>query len=160
MYRPTEQELCEFVYKEADLLDSQDFDSWLHLFTEDAVYWMPLGLDQQDPKLHSSLMYEDKLLLQIRVERLANRRTYSQNPRSRCHHLLQRPKVELVDHDAAAYRLRTAFHYVETRHDDQALYAGWATHHLTREDNALRIRLKRVDLLNCDAALGSIQLFM
>jgi hypothetical protein len=27
-------------------------------------------------------------------------------------------------------------------------------------DGALKIRLKRVDLVNCDAALGSIQLFL
>jgi hypothetical protein len=34
------------------------------------------------------------------------------------------------------------------------------THHLTTVDGALKIRLKRVDLINCDAALGSIQLFV
>jgi hypothetical protein len=27
-------------------------------------------------------------------------------------------------------------------------------------DGALRIRMKRVDLVNCDAALGNIQLFL
>ena len=31
---------------------------------------------------------------------------------------------------------------------------------LNRQDGALKIRLKRVDLINCDAALGSIQLFV
>jgi hypothetical protein len=50
-------------------------------------------------------------------------------------------------------------HYVETRQDRQDLYALWATHHLAVINGALRIRLKRVDLVNCDAALGSIQLF-
>jgi hypothetical protein len=29
-----------------------------------------------------------------------------------------------------------------------------------RQDGALRIRLKRIDLLNCDAALPSVQLFL
>ena len=51
-------------------------------------------------------------------------------------------------------------HYVESRADEQTLYAAWVTHHLTVVDGALKIRLKRVDLINCDAALGSIQLFV
>jgi hypothetical protein len=51
-------------------------------------------------------------------------------------------------------------HYVETRQDRQDLYAAWATHELGLVDGALRIRLKRVDLVNCDAAFGNIQLFL
>ena len=52
-------------------------------------------------------------------------------------------------------------HYVETRFDEQMLYAAWATHHADdRRMAGCRIRLKRVDLVNCDAAFGSIQLFM
>ena len=51
-------------------------------------------------------------------------------------------------------------HYVETRLDEQNLYAAWATHTLARRGRRLRIKLKRVDLVNCDAAFGNIQLFM
>ena len=51
-------------------------------------------------------------------------------------------------------------HYIETRLDEQTLFAVWATHHLAVEDGRLRIKLKRVDLINCDAAFGNIQLFM
>jgi hypothetical protein len=51
-------------------------------------------------------------------------------------------------------------HYVETRLDEQQLYAAWATHTLVREGDALKIKLKRVDIVNCDAAFGNIQLFM
>jgi 3-phenylpropionate/cinnamic acid dioxygenase small subunit len=156
----TNQQLVDFVYAEARLLDEQRFEEWLNLFTEDAYYWMPLAPDQQDAKLHTSLMYEDKLLLRVRVERLAGARTFSQQPRSRSHHLLQRPMVEQADRDAGQYKLRTAFHYVETRLDQQQLYAGWTTHELVTQDRELRIRLKRVDLVNCDAAFGNINLFM
>jgi 3-phenylpropionate/cinnamic acid dioxygenase small subunit len=156
----SERQLIDFVYAEARLLDEQRLDDWLNLFTEDAYYWMPLAPGQQDPRLHTSLLYEDKLLLRVRVERLAGARTYSQQPRSRSHHLLQQPSVERADRDAGTYSLRTAFHYVETRLDTQNLFAGWATHELVTQDDALRIRLKRVDLVNCDAAFGNINLFM
>lgn len=155
-----DKQLVDFVYAEARMLDEQRFDDWLQLFTEDARYWMPLAPGQQDPRLHSSLLYEDKLLLRVRVERLAGARTYSQQPRSRSHHLLQQPSIEQADRDAGRYTLRTAFHYVETRLDTQTLFAGWATHELVTQEGALRIQLKRVDLVNCDAAFGNINLFM
>jgi hypothetical protein len=56
--------------------------------------------------------------------------------------------------------VRCAFHYVETRLDAQTLFVGWATHELVLIDGALRIQQKRVDLVNCDAAFGNINLFM
>ncbi len=160
----TDQDAIEFVYAEARLLDALKFEDWLDLFAEDGHYWMPLAHDQVDAKLHTSLMSEDKLLLRIRVERLKGQRTYSQQPRSRCHHLLQRPEIQADNPwhkpEAGQYVVRTAFHYVEARVDDQKLYAGWTTHELRVENGQLRIRQKRVDLLNCDAALSNIQLFM
>ncbi len=160
----TDQDLIGFAYAEARMLDEQRFEDWLALFTEDGYYWMPLTHGQTDPVLEGSLMYEDKLLLRVRVERLAGQRTYSQQPVSRSHHLLQQPTVE-TSHpwhmpSQGQYVVRAAFHYVETRKDQQTLYAGWSTLELLADGAALRIRQKRVDLLNCDAALRSIQLFM
>lgn len=155
-----ERQLADFVYAEARLLDEQRFDEWLALFADEGHYWMPLTPGQDDPRLQTSLMYEDRLLLRIRTERLAGARTFSQQPRSRSHHLLQAPRVEHADAAAGRYRVRTAFHYVETRRDEQSLYAGWATHDLRVVEGSLRIVLKRVDLVNSDAAFGNINLFM
>jgi len=157
---PTDQELIDFVVREARLIDQQRFDEWLDLYADDAYYWMPLEWNQTDPRLTCSLMYEDKLLLSIRVERLKGARTFSQKPKSRCHHVLQTPQVDSRDATANSYVTWTAMHYVETRLEEQTLYAAWATHHLTVENGKLRIKLKRVDLINCDAAFGNIQLFM
>ena len=70
MSLPTSQDLIDFVVAEAALLDELRFEDWLQLFTEDGHYWMPLAHGQTDPRLHASLMYEDKLLLQERVARL------------------------------------------------------------------------------------------
>lgn len=160
MAGPTDQALIDFVLREARLLDEQRFDEWTALFTGDGHYWMPIERGQTDPRLTTSLMYEDKLLLRIRAERLKGARTFSQKPKSRSHHLLQTPQIDRRDEAANEYVTWTAMHYVETRRDEQTLYAAWATHHLTVVDGALRIRLKRVDLVNCDAAFGSIQLFL
>lgn len=157
---PTDQELIDFVVREARLIDQQRFDEWLALYADDAYYWMPLEWNQTDPRLTCSLMYEDKLLLSIRVERLKGARTFSQKPKSRCHHVLQTPQVDSRDPAANSYVTWTPMHYIETRMDEQTLFAAWATHHLAVEDGRLKIKLKRVDLINCDAAFGNIQLFM
>lgn len=157
---PTEQQLIAFIVAEARLLDEARWDEWLALFADDGIYWMPLEPGQTDARLHASLLHEDKLLLQVRIERLRGARTFSQQPKSRCHHLLQAPTVESRDDVAGVWTTRTAFHYVETRLSEQTLYAGWASHQLAMIDGQLRIRLKRVDLVNCDAAFGNMQLFM
>lgn len=154
------QRLIDFVLDEAQMLDEGRYAEWLDLFTDDARYWMPIAPGQTDPLLHNSLMYEDKLLLRIRIERLSGARTYSEQPRSRCHHLLQTPRIQRFDEARGEFQLKTAFHYVETRLDRQTLYAGWATHHLVTDGGRLRIRLKRIDLVNGDAAFGNISLFM
>ena len=157
---PSNQDLVDFVLHVVRLLDDQRFDDWLALFTDDGRYWMPLERGQTERRLHCSLMDEDTLLLKVRIERLHGARTFSQQPGSRCHHLLQQPAIESRDEAAGLYVTRTAFHYVETRIDEQQLYAGWATHTLKATPEGLRIQLKRVDLVNCDAAFGNIQLFM
>lgn len=157
---PTDADLVQFLYREARLLDEHRFEEWLDLFTEDGRYWMPLEWGQTDRKLTASLLDEDLLLLRVRVERLKGNRTFSQKPKSRCHHVLQAPAVDKRDTAGNTYETYTPFHYVETRLDEQQLYAGWAKHTLTVAGGKLKIRMKRVDLVNCDAAFGNIQLFM
>jgi 3-phenylpropionate/cinnamic acid dioxygenase small subunit len=160
MNAPTAQDLIGFVIHEARLLDELRFDEWLDLFTGDGRYWMPLEYGQTDPILHNSLYYDDILLLRIRVERLKGAKTYSQKPRTRCHHVLQTPVVDKMDPESNCYETWTPFHYLETRLDEQSFFAGWSRHHLTLADGALKMCLKRVDLVNCDSAFGNIQMFM
>lgn len=156
----TDQDLVRFVVREARLLDEKRFDEWLTLFAEDGYYWVPLAHGQTDPVLHTSLAYEDRLLLELRVERLKSPRAFSQQPPSRCHHLLQTPTVETFDAAANRFVVRTEFHYTEAQGDETQFYVGTFFHHLTVHDGALKMTLKRVNLLNCDAALPAVQLFI
>ena len=36
------QEIEEFLYREAELLDERRYEEWLDLFTEDTHYFMPM----------------------------------------------------------------------------------------------------------------------
>jgi 3-phenylpropionate/cinnamic acid dioxygenase small subunit len=160
MTAPSDAELARFVKREARLIDEKRFDEWYELFAEDGHYWVPAAPAQADPLLHNSLAYEDKLLLKLRVERLKSDRAFSLRPASRSLHVLQEPEVEKRDESRAEYLTRTPFLYTETRGDDSQRYAATAWHTLVFSAGSLRIKLKRVDILNCDAALPSIQLFL
>lgn len=153
-------QLIEFVYDEAAILDEMRWEDWLSLYHTDGRYWMPLEWQQQDPVLQPSLMYEDQLLLTVRVERLSGERTFSQKPKSRCHHLLQRPRVLSLGEGDGIFKLRTSFIYTETRGDNLERYSGWVSHDLVEVEGALKIMLKRVDLINFDAPFGNLQLFI
>jgi 3-phenylpropionate/cinnamic acid dioxygenase small subunit len=158
--RPTDNQLAEFIYREARLLDEKRFDTWYERFTDDARSWMPLTRGQPDGRTHTSLFYEDKLLLKVRIERLRHPNAFSQQQPSFCQHVLQQPALEPAGSSAGELHMRTPFLYVETQLDSQMLLAGIAYHHLTTMDGALRIRMKKIELLNCDAALPSIQLLI
>ncbi|HET6600129.1 MAG TPA: aromatic-ring-hydroxylating dioxygenase subunit beta [Burkholderiaceae bacterium] len=156
----TVRDLIDFVATEARLIDEGSFDAWLSLFAEDGTYWVPLaGATQADPFSHNSLAYEDRLLLALRIERLKNPRAHSLRVATRCQHVLQASSVERHDNATGQYELRTPFVYVETRGERQLMLAGSARHQLTVVDGALKIRQKRVDLLDADAPLPAIQLF-
>jgi 3-phenylpropionate/cinnamic acid dioxygenase small subunit len=156
----TEKMIADFIYREAELLDTMQWQAWLDLFDAEGRYWMPMEWQQQDPVLQPSLMYEDLLLLKVRIERLAGERTFSQKPKSRCHHLLQAPQIVACDTATGIFRAKTSYIYTETRGDMLERYSGWASHDLVRVDDALKIKLKRIDLINFDAPFGNIQLFM
>ena len=156
----TYENLLAFLYREARLLDDKRYAEWNALFTDDAFYWLPLVPDQEDGYQHTSHMYEDKLLRELRIERLKSPRAFSQQPPSRCHHLLQNPTVESFEPQSNRYVVRTEFHYTESQGDELQFYVGTFFHHLTVSDGALRMTLKRVNLLNCDAALPAVQLFI
>ena len=158
--RPPDSELVDFVCREARLLDEKRFLEWYELFTDDARYWVPLTRGQPEGETSTSLFFEDKLLLRLRIERLQHPNAFSQQQPSFCQHVLQTPAVEAAQPESNRYVLRTPFMYFETQLDRQLVLAGVAYHYLTSIDGALRVRTKKIELVNCDAALPSIQLLL
>lgn len=156
-----ERELIDFVVREARLLDERRYEEWNALFADDAIYWVPLVPDQPEGLDHTSHLYEDKLLRELRIERLKSPRAFSQQPPTRSLHLLQTPTVEPADPARPDEHLvRTVFQYTESQGDELNTFVGVCRHRLVVEGGALRIRQKRVDLINSDAALPAVQLFI
>lgn len=152
--------LIDFVYDEARLLDEKRLEEWYELFTEDGLYWMPLTRGQTEGRTQTSLFHEDRLLLNVRIKRLRSPNAFSQNEPSWCQHVLQAPRIESRDDAAGTWVLRTPFTYLEVQRDDQQIYGGVAWHHLKLQDGQLRMQMKKIDLLNRESALASIQLLL
>ena len=144
-----------FLIHEARLLDEGYFDDWLALFTEDARYWVPIQANQTDPFETVSLMYDDRRLLETRVRRLSDPRIYSQEPRSRTSRTVTNVTQE-PDADKPGITVRSKFVLVEYRREDQRLFAGTYFHRLVGEGSAMRIAMKKVELVNCDAPLDGL----
>jgi 3-phenylpropionate/cinnamic acid dioxygenase small subunit len=92
------QEVEEFLYQEADLLDARKFREWLDLLAEDLVYFMPIRRNvkfgEQDARENTrqgegiSWFDEDKWTVTKRVEQILTGVHYAEEPLSRVTHMV------------------------------------------------------------------------
>lgn len=144
----TQRRIESFLHVEAKLLDSGDFEGWLTLYEPQGIYWMPSQPGQSDPLNVASIVYEDHGILSIRVQRLLEERALVLTPMPRTTHLVS--NIEAQREDSGDYTVQAAFVCIEHQADKQRIYSGRHTYHLAPVDDSFRIRLKRVDLVNCD----------
>ncbi|MFN7751557.1 MAG: aromatic-ring-hydroxylating dioxygenase subunit beta [Pseudomonadota bacterium] len=157
------REACErFVIDEARLLDDRRFRDWLALFTDDGAYWVPAEPNQPTPHGRVSLFYDDRELMGNRIERLEHPLIHVQTPPSRTVHLVGSITLEPMRTEpwlpAADLLVQSSVMMAECRLDAQRLFAARQWHWLRVVDGRLRIVLKRVDLVDCDAAFEAIAL--
>ena len=147
-------ELEEFLYHEAWLLDQGRFDEWIELYTDDATYWIPLQADQSDPLTTSSIVYDDRRLLEVRVRQFQHPRAHARVPVPRTVH--QIGNVRVIESDGRDVRVSSTLLLVEFRRERQRVWGALVEHRLRRTDQGLRIAAKRVDLVNSEAELDGI----
>lgn len=82
-----------FLTAEARLLDERRFDEWEALFTDDAVYWLPISPDGGSTGA-VSIIHDDRRRLHERVYRLTQTPVLDQNPPSRTVHFVSNVEVE------------------------------------------------------------------
>ena len=157
---PTVVDLQAFVANEACCLDEQRWDDWAALFDPESWYWLPASSHHSDPLAQASHLYDDSLLRRVKLLRLQSPQAHSQKPAGRCHHLLQASEVRLCDATANRFELRTPFIYTELRAGRTVTLPGVAWHHLRVRDGALRIVLKRVDLLHAAEPLPAVEFYI
>jgi len=143
----------QFLFHEAQLLDTQRYEEWLALFTEDATYWVPLEQNQKDPHETSSLIYDDRTLLELRVKQFRHPRAHARAPLARTVHQVG----NIVVQDLVVTSTLTV---VEFRNERQKLWAGLVEHRLRRERDSFRIARKRIDLVNSEGELEGISILL
>jgi benzoate/toluate 1,2-dioxygenase subunit beta len=143
----------QFLYHEARLLDTQQLEAWLELFTEDATYWVPLERDQKDPLETSSIIHYDRTLLELRVKQARHPRAHARLPLARTVHQVGNVMVE---DDKDEVRVRSTLQVVEFRNEKQRLHGALVEHRLRKTNGTFKIAHKRVDLVNSEGELDGI----
>ncbi len=144
----------QFLYHEARLLDTQQLEAWLELFTDDATYWVPLERNQKDPLETSSIIHDDRTLLELRVKQARHPRAHARQPLARTVH--QVGNVMVSEEESGEITVNSTLQLVEFRNEKQRLYGALVQHRLRRAGHNFRIVHKRVDLVNSEGELDGI----
>ncbi len=150
--------VVEFLYREARLADEARYAEWLALWTDDAVYWVPASTDPAaDPETRISHIYDNRARLETRIKLLQTGHRYSQEPASLMRRLISNVEVEAGTDGAlvAGSNFILAELSVQAK-AEMHWWVGRATHHLRRVDGALRMRLKKVVLINAAEPLPNL----
>ncbi len=155
----------QFLFHEARLLDEARWDDWLALFADDGWYWLPAHPGQTDPVEEISIVYEDPTVLRLRVARLKHPHAWTLTPAPRTAHVIGNVTVSHGEADGAltVASMVTIAEFRGGDTGDRRLYAGRQTHELVPDPGSaagFKIALKRLDLIDCDAASGAINVIL
>jgi 3-phenylpropionate/cinnamic acid dioxygenase small subunit len=144
----------EFLYHEARLLDTHRLEAWLELFTEDATYWLPLERGQKDALETSSIIHDDRTLLELRVKQARHPRAHARLPLARTVH--QVGNVMVLAEEGGELRVSSTLTLVEFRSGKQRVWGALVEHRLRRDGESFRIAHKRVDLVNSEGEIDGV----
>lgn len=138
-----------FLFREARLLDNEQFEAWLGLYTSRCLYWIPSVVGGGDPRQEVSIVFDDRRRLEDRVFWLQCGYAYSQTPRSRTSRTLGNIEV-FQGATSDTVRVRSNFVVHEFRQGKQRSLAGWYGHRLQKQNGDWKIAQKLVNLINGD----------
>jgi 3-phenylpropionate/cinnamic acid dioxygenase small subunit len=147
---PAVRDSCRrLVEREARYLDQRRFDEWLALYAGECLYWAPATPHGGDPRREVAVAFDDRRRLEDRVFRLKTGTAWSQVPASRTVHLVTNLEAFATD-DPSILMLRSNFLISEFRAGDSRTLSGWYGHRVARRGADWEIRVKQVNLTECD----------
>ena len=147
-------EVTQFVYREARLQDDHDYDAWEALWTDDGVYWVPANGEGGDPETAMSIVYDNRSRIALRIRQLKTGKRFSQTPKSRLRRLVS--NVEILQHDDMQVLITSNAMVFESNVRGDTLWASRNEFKLRRVGDEWRMALKKVVLVNNEAALFSM----
>jgi benzoate/toluate 1,2-dioxygenase beta subunit len=123
----TYQQVVDFLYREARLLDDRQWDEWLTCYSPKAVYWMPAWDDDdqlvEDPQREISLIYyPSRDGLEDRVFRIKTERSGASMPEPRTSHNVT--NVELLGERHGMIDVRFNWHTLSHRYKETHSFFG------------------------------------
>ena len=144
-------EIERFLYREARLLDSGEFDSWLGLLAPDIHYWMPVVENRMLEDLSGAygperMAYFDDHLpdLQRRIERYRTRTAWSENPPTRHVHIISNIEVEPAERDDAVVAHSVFVNYRNRGERDEDVLFGRRRDILCRHAGSWLLARRRI----------------
>ena len=143
---PSRAEVEDFLFLEAELLDTWQLDKWLGLFEPGATYEIPAtDTPEGDPHTSLFLVADDWERLQARVKRLSSRNAHVENPRSRTRRLITNVRVTPTA-GAATVAVQASFVVYRMRYEITDAYIGSYHHVLSYGEGALHFRRRKAVL--------------
>jgi 3-phenylpropionate/cinnamic acid dioxygenase small subunit len=150
----TVQQVAEFLWAEADMLDRKEYETWLKLWTGAGHYVIPVEKTGDDFANMLNIAYDDAIMREARVKRLQGGFSISAAPPAESVRTVSRIVIDSVDGDTLT--VRAAQHIVEDKFGRQRQFAMNVTWVLVATEDGLMIRDKVIRLLNSDGMLTSI----
>lgn len=149
------------LFLEAYYADQRRWQEWLQLYTEDALFWVPAWQSEDllvtDPQTEVSIIYMDsRREMEYRISRFMSGESAASTPLPRTNHLVHNILVQGVD--AEGIRVTANWLSQSYRAGEQYFYGGYYEHLLVEIDGQLRIRRKKVVLIN-DRVDGYVDLY-
>lgn len=149
------EQVEEMIFLEAELADERRYEDWLALWDEECTYWVPSNLEDYDPSLHLSIIYDDRARLEERCFRLAADGVHAQEPASKTSRIVGNVRIgEESEHGLIDATARVLI--VELRMGRKSVYAAKVAYSFRRISQGLCLRSKKVVLLDCDEPLGNM----
>ena len=148
-----------FLYREADLLDRREFEAWYDLFTDDGLYWVPIGDETDDPARAVSVAFDDHRRLGDRIAWMNTGNVYSHQPPSVTQRMISNVMVWAVDAQTALSR--SAFTLHAYRRGVTDTFAGRYEHVLRMDDGRpTMIRMKKAVLIDRSSPLHNLTIIL
>lgn len=145
----TQRAVEQFLYRQSEILDTRQWQSFIDLFTTDGVYWVPISQEQTEWEGSPSIFAEDKLMMEVRMRRVMHPQAWSQAPMWATSH--QVGNVVIERETASEVQVRSRFHLMELRRDTVRHFGGTYRHTLVKSGAGYKIKLQRVDMFNSQA---------
>lgn len=144
------QTAVEFIWREADLLDSHDYEQWLRLWSDGGKYIIPIERDVVDHAAALNIAYDDGPMREARVKRLRSGLSMSASAAARTVRTTSR-FVPLLD-TPGVLEVRCAQHIVEQKREHTRVLAADVTYRIVRTAAGLALDLKVIALIDSDEA--------